>query len=194
MVSWIYLGVFFIIYVPLFSWWVPVPDAPCESGPFSSLLSNLFVRFNQVWAGVLGIAYLIHLVETFIYVGDRGNGVRSVWNKPRSSRSVWKARGALLGGITLAMVLGYGALQILEMMELARVKPLEYCLCIIPIQINIGIMISTKWQKKMEKRAARKAMSRPIQVSDAKMNIDNVLDESIHGINEKVPSEGAIVL
>ena len=91
----------------------------------------------------------------------------------------------------MAINLGYWILHILAEMELVRVKDYEYYLCIIPIQINIGLMFGTKFQMRMEKKlAAREAKVAATTTIDEKMP----LIEEIVVEEEHVPTKGAVQL
>ena len=83
--------------------------------------------------------------------------------------------------IATSVSFGYAAIQILEMMELARIKPLEYALIIIPVQINIGMMIGTKMQRRMKKRAAREGADQE-QQTQGQVQLDGV---TIDVVDEK---------
>ena len=62
----------------------------------------------------------------------------------------------MLVGIAMTTSLGYGAFQILAQADLAHVKCLEYCLIVVPVQINLGILLGSVMQFRMERRLARK--------------------------------------
>lgn len=191
MVSWIYLCGFFIVYIPLFSWWVPDHATPSQT-TYLSTIAEILQKFNSIWlpfcVGFLLVLYSIFLVETFIYVEDRRGGGRSAWRKPKNCLRVWKIRGLLAAGVAMSIGMGYGALQILRVMELARVKPLEYALCIIPIQINLGLMIGTKFQRKLEKKEAARLRGKLVQEVDEKAELLGVT------VEREVPAQGAITL
>ena len=60
------------------------------------------------------------------------------------------------------MVTGKVAFYILEQMDLAHVKPLEYCIIVLPIQVNLGILLGSAIQFKAEQRRAKKLASRKV--------------------------------
>jgi len=194
LLCWIYLCAFMVVYVPFFSWWIPESSPSDPDHPtFMEKVSNILRKFNLVWLplciGISLFAYIVILVETFIFVEERRSG-SSAWQLPKNTKKGWKIRGLLLGGILLSTTLGYGALHILGDLELARVKPLEYALIVIPVQINIGLMIGTKWQRKMEKRAAAKQSA-----SDRAYKVDEKTElEGVMVVDAAVPKEGAIAL
>ena len=75
---------------------------------------------------------------------------------PKNTKKNWLTRLMLLMGIAFSMTFGYYAFGILEQMQLAKVKDLEYYVIVLPIQANFGVRIGTAFQYKMEKRIARK--------------------------------------
>ena len=60
----------------------------------------------------------------------------------------------MLVGIAITTSLGYGAFDILANFDLAHVKTYEYAIIVVPVQINLGILLGTVMQFKMEKRLA----------------------------------------
>ena len=76
--------------------------------------------------------------------------------------------------IAMSVGLGYGAFSVLEMMELARVKTSEYVAIVVPVQINIGMMISISVQRRMEKRGVTKAVR---DVEERGSMVDVAVDE-----------------
>jgi hypothetical protein len=107
--------------------------------------------------GMCLIQHIYYTVHTFIYVDSRLAGSCSL---PRNTKKNWAARLMLLAGIGLSVSFGYYAFGILETMGLARVKTLEYCVIVLPIQVNIGVLFGTIGQFKMEKRIATKEASK----------------------------------
>lgn len=103
--------------------------------------------------GISQITYIYHAVQAFIHVDSRPVGSRKY---PKNTRKNWLVRFFMALGIAISTFCGYHAFQILAAMDLARVKQLEYVLIVVPVQINIGIMLGTVMQFKMEKRIARK--------------------------------------
>ena len=61
---------------------------------------------------------------------------------------------------------GYGAFQVWELYELAKVKPYEYAMIVVPVQINLGICLGTKIQKRVYKRQAMKMAAREQHVEE----------------------------
>jgi hypothetical protein len=103
--------------------------------------------------GISLFTYAIYVIHTFIYVDDRTFGSKKL---PKNTRKNWTVRACLLFGIAISTSLGYGAFQILADWDLAHVKPLEYAIIVVPVQINFGIFFGSIMQLRMEKRLARK--------------------------------------
>lgn len=54
------------------------------------------------------------------------------------------------------MAIGKISFYILEQTDLARVKPLEYCIIVLPIQVNLGILMGSAIQYKAEQRQMKR--------------------------------------
>ena len=65
-------------------------------------------------------------------------------------------RSFFVFGIAFTLSFGYYVFNLLEAMQLARVKPIEYYAIVMPVQVNLGILIGTILQSRMEKRIAQK--------------------------------------
>ncbi len=165
LISYVYICAFVVIYMPFFSWWVPSTSKskPNEDGtptPPTKMetISNWLHKINMLWlplcTAISGLFYIVVLLEAIVYPDERRTRFLQL---PKNDRKVWKSRALLLLGIALSTGLGYGAFHILAVTELARVKTLEYAVIVVPVQINIGMCIGTKMQKKMVKRARMKA-------------------------------------
>jgi hypothetical protein len=157
MLSYVYVCIFMIVFVPLFSWWIPKTSSDPENPDMTMKIASFLKKLNMVLLPIsitcCGISYLVSLIQLFVYVDARPvNSLRL----PRSTRKNWAVRGLLVAGIVGALAFGYGALHVLEMTELARVKTVEYYVILVPIQINLGILIGSKVQMKIESRAAEK--------------------------------------
>lgn len=103
--------------------------------------------------GISLITYTYYLIHTFIYVDNRPYGSKTL---PKNTRKNWAVRAFMLFGIALSTSSGYGAFQILADMDLAHVKTLEYAIIVVPVQINLGLVLASVMQFRMEKRIARK--------------------------------------
>jgi len=57
--------------------------------------------------------------------------------------------------------------MILERFDLAHVKPLEYLIIVLPIQVNIGILMGSGVQFKAEQRANKKMAARKVDAEVA---------------------------
>ena len=116
-------------------------------------LKKLNMVLLPISIGISFITYAFYLVQTFIYVDSRPYGSKTL---PKNTRKNWAVRAFMLFGVGVSTSLGYGAFQILADLDLAHVKTLEYAIIVVPVQINIGILLGTVMQYRMEKRIARK--------------------------------------
>lgn len=57
------------------------------------------------------------------------------------------------------MAIGKVSFVILEQLDLAHVKPLEYMIIVLPIQVNLGILLGSLVQFKAEQRRIRKTVA-----------------------------------
>ena len=189
LVSYIYICAFVVIYMPFFSWWVPsTPKSkPNEDGtpaPPTKMetISKWLHKINMIWlpfcTAISGLLYIVILLEAIVYPDERRTRFLQL---PKNDRKVWNSRALLLLGIALSTGLGYGAFQILAMTELAKVKTLEYAMIVVPVQINIGMCIAAKMQKKIEKRTRMRARARgqdveqtPLVLADEKVGLIEV--------------------
>jgi len=159
-ISWLYVCVFMVIWMPLFEWWVPklFLDTPEDSSKPSigmkivCVLKKLNMILLPVSIGISLLTYVVYLVHTFVYVDSRTYGSRKL---PKNTRKNWAVRAFMLIGIAITTSLGHGAFQILENLDLAKVKAVEYALIVVPVQVNLGILLGTIMQFRMEKRIAR---------------------------------------
>lgn len=174
LLSYIYICAFVIIYIPLFSWWVPSwpkskpnPDGTMPPPSKMETVSKWLHKVNMLWlpfcTAISAIFYIIVLLEALVYVDERRT---RFWQLPKNDRKTWVGRGLLFLGITLSTGFGYGAFEILAMTDLAHVKAFEYAMIVVPVQINFGLMIGAMMQKRIEKRAAMKAKARGQDVEE----------------------------
>ncbi|KAJ9633343.1 hypothetical protein H2204_007060 [Knufia peltigerae] len=157
-VSWLYMCAFTIVFVPFFSWWLPNmgsddPENPSTADNFVKVLTKINLVLLPMSAGISLITYAYHAVSAFIYVDSR---TRDSKRFPKNTRKNWLVRFFMLLGIAMATAGGYGAFNILAAWDLAHVKPIEYAVIVVPVQINLGMLFGTVAQFKMEKRMARK--------------------------------------
>ncbi|KAI1618328.1 hypothetical protein EDD36DRAFT_459977 [Exophiala viscosa] len=159
--SWLYLCVFMVVYVPLFSWWLPNFNSSSEadrSKPYyGSSLVKVLTQINMVLLplsiGLTLITYVFYGISALVYVDSRP---KNSMRLPKNTRKNWLVRLYMLVGIAMTTSLGYSALNILANFDLAHVKTYEYVIIVVPVQINLGILLGTVMQFKMEKRLARK--------------------------------------
>lgn len=188
--SYLYICVFMIIYVPFFSW-IPrlFPSSP-KSAPTDpntptpptklEILARWIQAFNMIWlpfcTAISAVFYIIVLFETLVYVDERRT---RFFQLPKNTKQAWKSRALMALGIAMFVGLGYGAFSVLETMELVRVKTFEYAAIVVPVQINMGLMFATRVQRKMEKRAVMKAARREQHVEEQGLLTDVVVDEKM---------------
>lgn len=171
-ISWIYLCFFSVIFVPIFSvsstsplrsilltclqWWIPAP-APGSRGhavlqKTACYLKKLNMILLPLTVGLSMARYIFHLAHIFLYVDSAPADSRKIQVHKRS----WLIRAFLLFGIAFTVSFGYYAFSLLEALDLAKVKMTEYLVIVVPIQINLGILIGTIFQFRMEKRIAQR--------------------------------------
>jgi hypothetical protein len=171
--AWIYMCVFMVIWMPLFSvrippfsqpddtnilqWWVPnVPAEDTKSGKTISKAMDVIKRFDlfilPVAVGLCLATHICYLLQTLVHPDSNG----AFFRKPDGSKKAWAARLLQIAGILLSLSGGYYVFCCLEMTGLARVKNVEYAVIVMPIQINIGLMIGTAMQWRMERRIEKK--------------------------------------
>jgi len=159
--SWLYLCVFMVVWMPLFNWWVPKvfpdtpedPSKPSYAMSFFCLLKKLDMFLLPVAVGISFAVYVFYVLHTFVYVESRPYGSNKL---PKNNRRNWACRFLMLNGIAITTSLGYGVFHILAEVDLAHVKPLEYALIVVPVQVNLGIFLGSIMQIRMMKRIARK--------------------------------------
>jgi hypothetical protein len=163
-----------IIYVPFFSW-IPrlfptsTPTDPNTPTPPTKMeiLARWIQAFNMLWlpfcTAISALLYIIVLVDALVYVDERRT---RFFQLPKNTKQIWKSRALMVTFTAISIGLGYGAFNVLEMTELARVKTFEYVAIVVPVQINIGMGIATVVQMKMEKTAAIKAARREQHVEE----------------------------
>jgi hypothetical protein len=179
-----------IIYIPFFSW-IPrlVPSRPVSTptdpnAPTPPTKIETLVRwiqaFNMFWlpfcTAISALFYVIVLIDTLVNVDERRT---RFFQLPKNTKQIWKSRALMVTFIAISTGLGYGAFGVLEMTELARVKTFEYVAIVVPVQINIGIILATVAQRKMEKTAAIKAARREQHVEERGSLAAGVADEKM---------------
>lgn len=155
--SWLYVCAFMIVWVPLFSWWVPNtrsdPENPSTLEKVAQVLKKVNMLLLPLSIGLCLVQHAYYLVQTFIYVDSRAVNSKKF---PKNTRKNWAVRMFFLLGIAISTSTGFGAFKILDDMELAHVKMIEYAIIVVPFQINFGVFLGTIMQFRMEKRIARK--------------------------------------
>lgn len=99
------------------------------------------------------VQHAYYAISALIYVDGHPIEGRKL---PANTRKNWLVRLLLVSGIVTVMGLGKGAFYILGELELAHVKPIEYLVIVLPIQINLGLLLGSAIQFKTEQRAAKK--------------------------------------
>jgi hypothetical protein len=179
-----------VIYIPFFSW-IPRlfpsrpasnPTDPNTPAPPTKMeiLARWIRAFNMLWlpfcTAICALFYAIVLINVLVYVDERRSGF---FQLPKNTKQSWKSRALIVTFIAISIGLGYGAFSVLEMAELARVKTFEYVAIVVPVQINIGIILATVAQRKMEKTAAIKAARREQHVEEQGSLAAGVADEKM---------------
>lgn len=178
-----------VVYVPLFSvsppyqslipserttnrrqiqWWLPNFSSASESDRekpyYGSNLVKILTQINMVLLpvsiGMTLVTYVFYGISALVYVDSRPKNSKKL---PKNTRKNWLVRLYMLVGIAISTSLGHGALNILANYDLAHVKTYEYALIVVPVQINLGILLGTVMQFKMEKRLARKQQAFKIE-------------------------------
>ena len=184
-----------IIFIPLFSWWVPQTKAEDPTNPDGTRkhsktecvpkwLKKINMAILPVSIGCCLASYLVTLVQVFVYVDSRPVGSMKM---PKSTRKNWIVRLLLVLGIAISFGLVTGVvLPVLAYVELARVKQLEYFVILVPIQINLGVLMGTRFQRKLERRIARKMNDKVESVEQGK-TVVQLEENNVVAEDEKAP-------
>lgn len=119
-------------------------------------LQNLNMVLLPLTIGVCLVSHLYYTIMTIIHVDARPSGSRAF---PANNRKNWLVRLLLVAGIVMSVSFGYGSFQILEAMDLAHVKKIEYLVIVLPIQVNFGLLFGSVMQWKIEKRVERRRLA-----------------------------------
>jgi len=157
-ISWLYMCLFAIVFVPLFSWWLPKLSSddvskPSKADKVVQILMKLNMILLPACVGLSLVKHIYYVLSALVYVDGHAVEGRKL---PANTRKNWLIRLLLLGGIFTSIALGRGAFYILGEMDLAHVKPVEYLVIVLPIQINLGLLFASAIQFKVEQRAVRK--------------------------------------
>ncbi len=149
---------------------------PSKADQVAAFLHKLNMILLPTCVGLSLIQHAYHTISAFVYVDARP--VDSTIKTPRSlnSRRSWATRALLFSGVCTSMAIGKAAFMILEQMDLAHVKPLEYMVIVLPIQLNLGLLLGSAIQFKAEQRqnrkvAAMKAVDAEAAVIDEKQRL-----------------------
>ncbi|KAK5092179.1 hypothetical protein LTR70_005834 [Exophiala xenobiotica] len=202
-IAWLYMCFFAVVYVPLFSvrlpallpsdlaatanttqWWVPKlssGDSAPSSGPSKvDKVINLLQKLNMILlpacVGLSLIQHMYHTISVFVYVDARPVSPKIKSTQSLNSRRNWATRALLFSGVCTSMAIGKVSFVILEQLDLAHVKPLEYMIIVLPIQVNMGILLGSLVQFKAEQRrikkmAAQKAVDAEAAIVDEKQSL-----------------------
>jgi len=113
------------------------------------------------------LQHVYYTISALIYVDACTVGSNKA---PKNTKKNWLVRGLLVCGILASLSFGYGAFQILDMMDLAHVKQIEYLVIVVPVQINLGMLMGSGMQYKMEKRLAAR-VQRELQAAKADVSV-----------------------
>ena len=154
-----------IVFIPLFSWWIPESNPKDTTNPdgtrkhskvecVAKFLRKINMVILPISIGVCLASYFVSLTQVFVYVDARPVDSKRV---PKNSKKNWIARLLLVLGVAISFGLVTGvALPVLAHVDLARVKQMEYYVILIPIQINLGVLMGTRFQGRMERRIKAK--------------------------------------
>ncbi|RMZ84917.1 hypothetical protein DV738_g23, partial [Chaetothyriales sp. CBS 135597] len=138
-------------------WWLPTPAPGSHSEKSLHSVSCGLKKFNLMVLPLIIDLYLVqyiyYVIHTFIYIDSRPRGS---WELPKNSKKNWFNRLLLVAGVAFSTAFGFYALAVLEEMGLATVKATEYFAIALPVQVNIGVLIGSAFQYKIEKRTQRK--------------------------------------
>lgn len=187
--AYVYICVFVVIYDRLFKWWLPFADSPVP--PKLKTTTEWLVQASLVIIClsiiIRVVFYLINLLRVFIYVEARPAGS---FRLPKNGRKIWAVRGLLVASIVLVFVLASVViLPVLEANELARVKNLEYYLILCPIQINVGLLVGSKFQARMEREmVSRERTRKAAQDNEARQLEMGSIGKKLATVETEVPS------
>ncbi|RMD39965.1 hypothetical protein DV735_g5183, partial [Chaetothyriales sp. CBS 134920] len=156
-ISWLYMCLFSVLFVPLFSWWLPTPAPGSHSEKSMHAVSCTLKKLNLIVLPLIVdiclVQYIFYTIHTFVYIDSRPKGS---WKLPKNSKKNWFNRLLLVAGVAFSTAFGFYAIAVLGQMGLATVKPAEYFAIALPVQVNIGVLIGSAFQYKIEKRMQRK--------------------------------------
>lgn len=144
-------------------WWVPASSGdkdesagPSTSDRFKAVLDKLNSVLIPICIGLGLVQHIYHTICTFIYVDARPVDPTVKSSQKLNTRKNWGTRALLFAGVCTSIAFGKVSFFILEQTDLARVKPLEYCIIVLPIQVNLGILLGSAVQFKAEQRRMKK--------------------------------------
>ncbi len=183
-IAYVFNCMFLSIWMPFFDWWVkdvPVPKAALDG------MNSVIMAVNRV----LSVAHILYQGIYFLCIlyallrfkeSTKPCSLRS--DGPRMS---WRERFFLVAFAIAGVVIGSGALHSLEVVEMARVKTLEYVLVIVPAQVLMGLKLASKVQWKRERRAlAGRVTTRHVEMGgeDEKADFNEyILKKRVGGVD-----------
>ncbi|KAK5200909.1 hypothetical protein LTR96_011977, partial [Exophiala xenobiotica] len=129
------------------------PEKPNMADKAVTVLTQINLVILPISIGIGILTYAYHTICPLIYVESRPRDNKRL---PINTRKNWLIRLPMLLGIAVSTAGGRGAFKILATWNLAHVKPIEYAIIVVPVQISLGMFLGTIAQFKMEKRLARK--------------------------------------
>ena len=170
------------------SWWLPQlmsssnGTQPSDDGRSSKLenFGSTLQKINNILIPLcIGIALVEHIyytISAFYHVDGR-----PVDPEVKSSQSLntcrhWMMRLLLFGGVCSSIMIGQGLLNILKEFDLANVKPIEYWVVVLPVQINFGILLGSVAQYRVERRCVAKHAAHRSSDAEAGDEKRNLLD------------------
>jgi hypothetical protein len=139
-IAYVFDCIFLCVWMPLFNWWVsevPVSRAALDG------FSNVLMQINRVLFGAhivwQAAQFLITLYLVLRFTQNHGS-------RSETPHTSWRERSILVASAAISVVIGSGALHILELAEMAKVKTLEYGMVVVPAQVLVGLRFASKIQ------------------------------------------------
>jgi magnesium-transporting ATPase (P-type) len=148
---------------------LPIPERPSPSTQkaMQSVISYLRIFNRYMSAGAIGIllvCYSTYVLYNLAY--PVGRSARLFGCQANFSRIL------LMACIAFTMAYGCASYMVLESQKIARVHNWEYWCWLVPVQINIGTAIATRFQKKFEARRARCEQAKQLTKSVEEGTVD----------------------
>ena len=147
------------IVIPLHTMWAKVSTPTAVS--YSTLydINRVMDTIIQVIYGIrIGWNAILFLLSLFVVLRFR----KSFWLE--TVHTSWKERFISIACVAATVVIGSGALHVLEQVGLAKVKSVESHLVIVPAQILVGLWLASIVQRMRELLLAGNSMTRLVEM------------------------------